>query len=273
MSTVTNLDPAFAISGEPEIAAPHRCRTISAAEGYECWAPIYDDVPNPLLACEERYLLPLLTDVSNRSALDLACGTGRWLERLVAQGCESGVGIDCSLSMLQVAVKKSAIRGRLARADCESLPLPCAAFDLAICSFAVGHIRDLESMARELGRVTRTGADVFVSDLHPEAYLRGWRVGFRKGSTAIQIEMQSRAAEEIVQAFGANGFRCQTHESLWLGEPERLLFAKAGKSQVFADACRPPAVLVCHFTRRDCRSNTLDAPRSSSIPQSEDEHL
>jgi hypothetical protein len=169
----------------------------------------------------------------------------------MAQGCDSGVGIDCSIAMLRVAGKKSAISGRLAGADCENLPLPSAAFDLAICSFAVGHIRDLGSMVRELGRVTRTGADVFVSDLHSEAYARGWRVGFRDGDTAIQIEMRPRAVEEIVHAFCSNGFNCQTHEALWLGEPERPLFVRAGKSTIFAQACQLPAVLVCHFRRGD----------------------
>jgi hypothetical protein len=108
---------------------------------------------------------------------------------------------------------------------------------------------DLGSIVSELARVTRTGADLYVSDLHPDAYARGWRVGFRDGSTAIEIEMRSRTAEEIVDAFCANGFRRQAHEDLWLGEPERLLFARAGKSHLFLEACQLPAVLVCHFRR------------------------
>jgi SAM-dependent methyltransferase len=151
--------------------------------------------------------------------------------------------------MLRVAGKKRALRGRLATADCEQLPLPSAAFDLAICSFAMGHVQDLNSMVRELARVTKPGADIFVSDLHPEAYAQGWRVGFREGGTAIQIKTLVRATEEIVRVFRTNGFKCETHEPLWLGEPERPLFALAGKSHSFAEACRLPAVLVCHFHR------------------------
>jgi len=152
--------------------------------------------------------------------------------------------------MLRVAGTKSAISGRLGEADCESLPFSNAAFDLAICSFALGHIGDLVSVARELARVTKTGADVFVSDLHPDAYARGWRVGFRDGSTAVQIEMRSRPVKDIVQTFCANGFECRTDVSLRLGEPERPLFVQAGKSDSFADACQLPAVLVCQFRRQ-----------------------
>jgi ubiquinone/menaquinone biosynthesis C-methylase UbiE len=226
---------------------------VSAAEGYEWWAATYDHAPNPLLAREERYLSALLPDLYNKTILDLACGTGRWLERLLPRSCRSGVGIDYSSAMLRVAGEKPAIRGRLARAGCESLPLPSDCFDLAICSFAAGHIHDMESVARELGRVMKAGADVFVTDLHSEAYARGWRVGFRSGVTAVQIETHPRTADEIVRVFGVNSFQCEMHETLWLGEPERPIFERAGKLDAFIEACRWPAVLVCHF-RRDASS-------------------
>ncbi len=249
VSIATNADSEYTATGTCASSAPGEPRIVSAAEGYEWWAPSYDHVPNPLLAREERYLSPLLTDLRDKSVLDLACGTGRWLERLMSQGCDSGVGIDCSSAMLRIAGQKGSIQGRLARADCESLPVASVAFDLAICSFAVGHLDDLESMVRELARVSKDGADVFVSDLHSDAYARGWRVGFRDGSSAIQIKMRPRAAQEIVDVFASSGFRCLTTEALWLGEPEMNLFVQAGKSHLFADACKLPAVLICHFQR------------------------
>jgi len=238
---------------EPELprAGGHEVLTVAPAEAYERWASIYDRDPNPLLAREERYLLPLFVDLHDKRILDLACGTGRWLETLMARGAKAGVGIDCSSAMLRVAGKKKGITTRLARADCESLPFRTAVFDLAICSFALGHIRDLAPMVRELARVTKTGADVFVSDLHPEAYARGWRAGFRDGSTAVQIEMLPPAAEKTDQAFCSNVFESLTHVSLWLGDPEKPIFARAGKSHAYAEACQLPAVLVCQFKRLD----------------------
>jgi SAM-dependent methyltransferase len=232
-----------------EISTPARTRPVSPAEGYERWAPTYDYDLNPLLAREERYLLPLLARCRPKRFLDLACGTGRWTEMLVSRGVKSGEGCDCSAAMLRVAAGKRAIRKRLAIATCEHLPFRTAVFDLAICSFALGHIEDLEPMVRELARVTSIGADVFVSDLHPEAYERGWRVGFRDSGGAIQIETRARSSEEIVRIFNANGFDCLTCESLWLGNPEKNIFQKAGKSQSFAQACQWPAVLVCHLER------------------------
>ncbi len=250
MNSALQVEPDLRVERGQEIPHAKGGGPVSAAEGYERWAPSYDDAPNPLLACEERYLVPLLTGLGEKTVLDLACGTGRWLERVMALGCKFGVGIDCSIAMLRVAAGKNAGRQRLARADCESLPFSGAAFDLAICSFALGHIGDLRSAVREVARVTKTGADVLVSDLHPEAYARGWRVGFRDGETAVQIEMRSRSVDEIVHAFCSNGFECRMRASLWLGEAEEPLFARAGKSHAFVDACQLPAVLVCQFRRR-----------------------
>ena len=253
MSSSSPVDPRLPTVDGRDLSTASVC-PLPVAEGYERWAPIYDDAPNPLLAREERHLLPLLLDLHHKRILDLACGTGRWLERLITQSGMSGVGIDSSVAMLRVAKKKDAITGQLARADCESLPLPTAVFDLAICSFALGHVRELGSVVRELARVTKPGADVFVSDLHPEAYARGWRVGFRDESAAVQIEMLPRAAEDIVQVFCSSGFKCVAHMALCLGDPEKPIFMRAGKIQVFADVCQLPAVLFCHFRRLDSPS-------------------
>jgi len=220
---------------------------VSVEEGYERWAPTYDHAPNPLLHLEERKLAALLPDLSGKHVLDLACGTGRWLEKLASRGGGLRIGVDFSAGMLRVAGKKEAIRGRLARADCQKLPFHASVFDLVVCSFALGHILDLSAMVRELARVTKTGADVFVSDLHPEAYARGWRTGFRDSGGAAQIEMSPRTAEEIIRAFYSGGFECLTHVPLCLGEPEKPIFARGGKSHLFPRACQAPAVLVCHF--------------------------
>lgn len=249
VSAALNAEPDLQTTDGPELPPANGSLPLSAAEGYQRWAPIYDDTANPLLAREERYLLPLLVDAGSKAVLDLACGTGRWLEKLTARGCKRGVGIDCSRAMLEVAARKDSLRKRLASANCENLPFSEAVFDLAICSFAIGHIENLETATREIARVTKPGADIFVSDLHPDAYARGWRVAFRDGKTAVQIEMRSRSVEEITRVFCSNGFECRTQDSLWLGEPEEPLFVRAGKSHSFVDACRLPAVLVCQFRR------------------------
>lgn len=228
-------------------------QAVGVAEGYARWAPLYDHTPNPLLAREERYLLPMLPDLQNKSVLDSGCGSARWLEKLMVMGSASGVGIDISAAMLEVAARKTSAAGRLARADCGHLPFSNGSFDVVICAFAVGHISNLDITARELARVTRLDADVFVSDLHSKAYARGWRVGFRDGDAAVQIQTQHHSATQVFRAFCSNGFKCKTNKTLFLGKPEEPLFAQAGKAHFFREASRMPAVFVYHFRRFDSR--------------------
>jgi malonyl-CoA O-methyltransferase len=222
---------------------------VGVLDGYERWAPTYDHFPNPLLRREQRHLLQLLPGLRNRSVLDLACGTGRWLTELVAVGARPAVGVDLSSAMLRVAGDKKGLSGRVVQGDCIRLPFGPSTFDFSICSFALGHIQDLRSAAAELSRVMKPGSDLFITDLHPDAYARGWRAGFRDQQSAMQFDTLPHSAEDIQRAFYSAGCGCVTHVGLCLGKPEQAIFAEAGRQHLFQAACRVPAILFCHFRR------------------------
>lgn len=223
---------------------------VSVQEGYERWAPTYDRDPNPLLALEERQLKLMIPPMEGKRVLDLACGTGRWLAWLMTRGASSGVGVDSSPAMLGAAKRKSGVKGRLVQADCRAIPFANAVFDLVVCSFAVGHFPDLPGVAREVGRVAAAGADVYVSDLHPRAYGQGWRAGFRDSRGAAEITTWPRSAQEFLAPWFSAGFDCAQLVECRFSEPERQVFAQAGKGHLFVKYCTVPAVLACHFIRR-----------------------
>ena len=222
---------------------------VSVQEGYERWAPTYDRDPNPLLALEERQLKLMIPPLEGKRVLDLACGTGRWLAWLMTGGASSGVGVDSSPAMLAAAKEKPGVRRRIVQADCRAVPLANAVFDLVVCSFAVGHIPDLRSVAREVGRVTTASADVYVTDLHPLAYGQGWQTGFRDNGGAVEIATWPRSTQEFLAPWTSAGFDCAQSVECRFSEPERQVFARGGKAQIFDDLCRVPAVLICHFER------------------------
>jgi SAM-dependent methyltransferase len=222
---------------------------VSVQEGYERWAPTSDRNPNPLLALEERQLKLLIPPLDGKRVLDLACGTGRWLEWLIAGGAGLGVGVDFSPAMLAAAREKSDVRGRLVQADCRAIPFAHAAFDLVVCSFALGHIPDLRIVAGEVARVATPNADVYVTDLHPLAYGQGWQTGFRDRRGAVEIASFPRSTQEFLAPWISAGFDCAQLVECRFSEPERLVFARAGKDDLFERYCTVPAVLVCHFER------------------------
>jgi SAM-dependent methyltransferase len=224
-------------------------RRVSVEEGYELWASGYDRDPNPLLALEERELGPLLPNLAGKDVVDVACGTGRWLAKMLSLGARSAAGADLSSAMLAVARTKASLQGRLLRADCTALPLRAEVADLLVCSFAVGHLCDPVPLARELARVARPGADVYVTNLHPVGYARGWRTGFRLTGALIEIAGFSYSAEELRGVFVSQGFAAGRFLDARLGEPERGIFAQAGRRHLFKEACQLPAVLICHFKR------------------------
>jgi ubiquinone/menaquinone biosynthesis C-methylase UbiE len=222
-------------------------RRVSTTEGYDLWAATYDRDPNPLLALEEGALRPWLPDLRGKQVLDVACGTGRWLERLLGAGAGSGAGTDLSSAMLQAGSSKTRLHGRLAKADCLALPFLSGVADLLVCSFALGHIDDLVSVAREFARVTKPGADVFVADLHPEGYARGWRTGFRYRSESFEISTTVHSIREVRKAFASSGFELVRLIEPRLDEPEWPIFEKTGRANLFERVRNIPAVLICHF--------------------------
>jgi len=224
-------------------------RVLSCKEGYELWALAYDRDPNPLLALEERTLKPLLPDLAGRRVLDIGCGTGRWLELLLDLGARRAAGVDCSRAMLSAAAAKARLCGCLVRGNGETLPFRSEVADVVVCSFALGHISKLETLAGEVARVAKPQADIWLTDLHPEGYARGWRVGFRHGSGPREIATFARSVGQVRKAFTSQGLEIIECIEPHLGEPERAIFSRAGRADLFEDACKVPAVLICRFRR------------------------
>ena len=69
-----------------ELGRGVEARPITTREGYDQWAPFYDEPGNQLLDIEEPVVREILDSLPVGVALDAACGTGRHTAYLASLG-------------------------------------------------------------------------------------------------------------------------------------------------------------------------------------------
>ncbi len=155
----------------------------STERGYDLLAPKFDytpfRTPDFILDKVGTYLQTL---GPFGTALDVCCGTGAAMRMLRPLCTEEVVGIDMSAGMLLEAEQRTADAPgtaplRFVRGDALQMPFN-AAFDLAVCFGAFGHIlvRDEARFVAQLAQVLKPGGRfVFVTAyLPPKWSLRYW---------------------------------------------------------------------------------------------------
>jgi SAM-dependent methyltransferase len=145
---------------------------VSARSGYGEWAEHYDSTVAEGL---DRPLLGALGAVqwpSVRSAVDLACGTGRtgvWLQQ---QGVRAIDGVDLTPEMLERARAREIYR-TLKVADIAATGLPSSGYDLCTMVLADEHLADLKPVYREAARLLGPGGSFVVVGYHPYFLMNG----------------------------------------------------------------------------------------------------
>jgi malonyl-CoA O-methyltransferase len=223
-------------AAQAEVGEP--VTVVDAETAYSLWAATYDSGANPVLALEQRVLQERLDITPCMRVLDLATGTGRWLESALAQGADA-FGVDPSQDMLAQAAGKGFSR-RLVRATLAALPFPDGFADLSICSFALSYLSSPETAIGEMARTTRR---IVISDLHPEAVRAGWSRSFRANGGKYEIASWTH---ELVKP---PGFDHAWIVEAGFGEPERAIFESAGKGAAFDKMRQIPAVLISCWRR------------------------
>jgi SAM-dependent methyltransferase len=137
-------------------------RPIPTREGYDLWAPVYDEPGNELLDIEQPVVREVLDGLPVGVALDAACGTGRHAAYLASLG-HKVIGVDTSPEMLARARDKVP-EGEFYEADLQNVPLPDGSVDLVVCAIALSHVPDLGPALAEFVRVLRPNGHLVISD-------------------------------------------------------------------------------------------------------------
>lgn len=201
------------------LARRRKPRELSVAEAYARWAARYaPEAHNPLMELEQRALLELLPEVAGRRALDVACGSGRYLAHLLERGARWAMGVDFSGPMLGRARH---LPTPLFQADLLALPCASSSFEIVTSGLAVGHVADLTSALKEMARVLVPRGALVYSDFHPLGALAGWQRTFK-------VEGKTYAVQHHVHLYADHVAACRAAD-LFIEDVREPRLEQAGR--------------------------------------------
>ncbi len=189
-------------------------QTLSTREAYERWSHSYPPTPhNPLMQAEQTAMYECWPDVAGKWALDLACGTGRYSQRLLDDHAAAVVALDLAEGMLS----RVAVPWRV-RAEMTKLPLRTSSIDVVISGLAIGHASSLCAWMNEVSRVLRNGGALLYSDFHPQASRAGLLRSFTdEFGQKVSVPHTAYSLEEHHDAAAAAGLKMDIVRELRAG--------------------------------------------------------
>lgn len=139
-----------------------------------------------------RRIAARLGNLSGLRVLDVACGTGEWLDHLRKCGARVS-GIDLSRRAIDICRKRFP-DDDFRCGPAESLPFPDRSFDLVTCLGSLEHFLDKGKALAEMRRVAGDGARFLI--LVPNAGFLTRRLGLYGGT------QQVKAREDVLELDG-----------------------------------------------------------------------
>ncbi len=137
-----------------------------AASSYDNYAKLQQQVGEQLLSA-----VPTTAQKSANQVVDLGCGTGYFIPRLMATfHPQNLIGLDLAPGMLGYAREHHAAENiSWVCGDAEALPLASASVDLIFSSLAIQWCENLPQLFAEISRVLQPGGYFVFSTLGPES--------------------------------------------------------------------------------------------------------
>lgn len=193
---------------------------VSAETGYGIWARTYDsdNTKNPLIALENLILNEIIPPVSNKTALDIACGTGRNTSRLAHLGYKVA-GTDLTVEMLKQA-EHILPQANFRKGEFCKLPFESDSFDLVFSSLALTHEPNLDIALNEMARVLHDDGKIIIVDVHPFQVLLGSHATIPFGNDQIMVvKNYIHTISDYLRAFTSNGIKVvHLHEPIYTSE-------------------------------------------------------
>jgi ubiquinone/menaquinone biosynthesis C-methylase UbiE len=145
------------------------------------------------------------------SLLDLACGTGNFLQKQHEEYKYDKIawyGCDLSKEMLDIAYRKAPF-ANLKLSDAASLPYPDASFDIVTCDFAFHHFTDKLSCIKEISRTLKNDGVIKMTNICPEHMPSSWVYHYFPSTRAIDND-RFWSGQTLFSEFTKHGFIVET---------------------------------------------------------------
>ena len=132
---------------------------------YTSLATTYDRRWSAYIDASLTMTLEALAGLRTDRILDVACGTGVWLEMLAKRHSDAELyGIDRVPAMLDVAQRRTGQRAMLLEADAAELPFSNGDFQLVTTTNALHYFADVHSALTEIRRVLAPSGNLVITD-------------------------------------------------------------------------------------------------------------
>ncbi len=169
-------------------------------------------------ACLER----VLTHAVGPNVLDAGCGEGFLARCLAKRFAVTAVDFVVDPKLVAENPKITFRSGNI-----EALPYPDEAFDTAVCTHVLEHVRNIQAALAELRRVTRRRLIIVVPKERPHRYAPSLHLHFFPYSFSVQAVFGCRPGATLEDA-GGDWFYCEdkTPEEVLIDPPARETFSE-----------------------------------------------
>jgi len=177
---------------------------------YNKWAASYDQQPdNLMLALDHELFDELLIRISlkDKNIIDVGCGTGRHWHQLFSASPGDLIGYDVSEEMLKALNRKFPRAKTFLITEDNKLDSSTGSFDVLISTLAVAHIQDIEATIKEWSRVLKPGADLLLTDYHPETLVKGGDRTFSYNGKTVHIKNFVHPLSDIIALADQSGIQ------------------------------------------------------------------
>lgn len=175
--------------------------------GYDRWSASYDAMVNPMVGASAAVLDREPLGCREMNVLELGCGTGRNVPRVMAEGALRYHGIDGSRGMLARA-REAFVDARVTfeEADVHGSFDLGGVFDLALVVLVLEHVVDLGATFANVRRALRPDGRIRIVEIHPDLVAAGTVAHFEQGGAEVRFTSTAHTPDALTSALRRSGF-------------------------------------------------------------------